>query len=121
MTKKMKKHFSNKKYKLEFYKALSKVPKDMLQTIFHHLDDRSVDLICECVYNTIYTDMNLPNKTKKKLKTHLRKHCCLKNLKVITNKKNSVSKRREALKQEGKGIPFILSAILPLITKLFTG
>ena len=105
--------------KFEFYKVLHKLPQNVFRHIIEHLDNDSVDLICECVYNVLYTDLKLSTKTKNALKNKLHKHCCLKNLKMISNKKLSVSKRKKALMQEGEGIGLILSAIIPLLTKLF--
>lgn len=107
------------KKKYDFYKALHKLPHGLSKHVIEHLDDNSVDLICECVYNVLYTDLKMSKKTKTALKKKLHAHCCLKNLKMISNKKLSVSKRKKALMQEGQGIGLILSAIIPLLTKLF--
>lgn len=105
--------------KLKFYTKLKKIPKKSYKHIVQHLDDDSIDLICECVYNVLYNDLKLTKLKKQKLKDKLHEHCCLKNLKVIANSKVSVSKRKKALLQEGEGIGLILSAILPFLTKLF--
>jgi hypothetical protein len=35
------------------------------------------------------------------------------------NKKLPLSKRRTALKQEGRGLPFLLASAIPFITSLF--
>lgn len=101
--------------------ALNKLPKNLQQHILQHLDDASIDAICECVYNVIYTDISMLSKQKKKtLSKKLHKHCCIKNLRIIATPSISVSKRRKALQQEGTGIGLILSTIVPLIAKLFT-
>lgn len=110
---------SELKKKLELYKVLNSVPKVTLKHIIKHLDDESIDDICECVFNIIYTDLKLSNKKRSALKTKLHKHCCVKNLKRISNKKLSTSRRRKALMQEGEGIGLILSTVIPLLTKLF--
>jgi len=104
---------------LPFFKSLQKLPTDSLKHILQHMDDNSVDKICECVYNVLHTKLKFSSQKKKRLIRSLHEHCCLKTLKTIGNKKVSVSKRRKALVQEGKGIGLILSAIVPLLTRLF--
>lgn len=113
------KNKSELKNQFHLYKTLHKLPKDTLKHLIKHLDDQSINQICECVYNVIYTDLKLSKKKKNSLKKKLHTHCCVKNLKKISNKKLTVSKRRKALMQEGEGIGLILSAIIPLLTKLF--
>ena len=106
--------------KFGLYSALNKVPPNLLNHVITHLDDQSIDDICECVYNLIYTDLSLSSKQKRKLQKNLHKHCCIKNLKVISSKGISVSKRRKALQQEGTGLGLIFSTIVPLLAKLFS-
>lgn len=108
------------KSKLLLYKSLQNLKPEHLQHVIKHLNDKSIDDICECVYNVIFTDLKLPQKTKSKLKRNLHKHCCKSNLKIISSKKYSNTKRRQALSQEGRGLGFILSSIIPLLTNLFT-
>ena len=110
---------NNLKLKGKFLTLLAKFPKEHISHIIDHLDDNSIEMICECVYNAIYTDLSISKKKKKNLRKRLHKHCCMKNLKTITTPSITVSKKRKALKQEGTGLGFILSTIVPLITKLF--
>ena len=109
----------NLRNKGKFLTLLAKFPKEHISHVIDHLDDNSIEMICECVYNAIYTDLSISKKKKKTLRKHLHKHCCMKNLKTITTPSITVSKKRRALKQEGTGLGFILSTIVPLITKLF--
>jgi|YelNatPaOPRAMG01_1025707.scaffolds.fasta_scaffold25135_6 CHAD domain-containing protein len=104
---------------LLLFKSLHKLPTESLKHILQHMDDESVDKICECVYNVLKTKIKFSSKKRKQLVKNIHEHCCLKNLKTIENRKVSVSKRRKALVQEGKGIGLILSAIVPLLTRLF--
>lgn len=108
------------KNKTIFYKALQNLKPDTLKHLLNHLDDSSIDDICECVYNTIYTDLKIPKNKRRRLKNNLHKHCCKANLKIITSKNISVSRRRKALQQEGKGLGLILSTVVPLLTSLFS-
>mgnify|MGYP003524707271 FL=1 len=113
------KHKKSLKNKANFLKAISRLPKDQISHVVEHLDDNSIETICECVYNAIYTDISASKRKKKLLQKNLHKHCCLSNLKLITSPNVSVSKKRKALKQEGTGLGLILSTIVPLIAKLF--
>jgi putative N-acetylmannosamine-6-phosphate epimerase len=106
------------KDKLKLYTSLHKLKPDVLSDVIQHLDENSIDDICECVYNVIHTDLSLSPRAKKKLKKHLKQKCSRKNLKIITMKKQPVSKRRKALSQEGQGIGLILGTVIPYLAKL---
>jgi hypothetical protein len=112
----MKKKLSKDKMKL--YTSLHKLKPAVLSDVIQHLDDNSIDHLCECVYNVIYTDLSLSPKVKQRLRNQLKKSCSTKNLKVITTKKIPVSKRRKALSQEGSGIGLILGTVIPYLAKL---
>jgi hypothetical protein len=106
------------KEKMALYNSLHRLKPDTLRTIIGHLNDQSVDSLCECVYNVIHTDLSLSPKVKQRLRNHLKKKCSLKNLKIITTKNEPVSKRRKALSQEGTGIGLILGTVIPYLAKL---
>lgn len=107
-----------KKEKLKLYKALNGLKPDVLSGIIEHLNENSVNALCECVYNVIHTDLSLTPKVKSNLRKKLKSKCNEKNLKSITSKNVSVSKRKKALSQEGTGIGIILSTIVPLLANL---
>ena len=102
-------------------KTLQKLKGDEFSNLVDHLDDGSVDSICECVYNLVYKDLNIPSKKRNHVKKYLKSNCSVHRLKTIANKKNSVFKRRRALKQEGKGLPFLLATALPFLANLIFG
>lgn len=104
--------------KYNLYKALKSVKPDVLGEIIQHLDNNSVHALCECVYNVLHTDMSLSTKTKQMLRKKLKRHCNEKNLKSITSKNVSLSKRKKALQQEGTGIGLILSTVVPFLANL---
>lgn len=114
----MKKIKIDLKEKIKLYKVLQKLKPDVLKEVIQHLDDNSVDSLCECVYNVIYSDMSMSQKTKKMLRKKLKKTCSVQNLKNISSKKVSVSKRRQALSQEGAGIGLILATVVPWLANL---
>lgn len=105
---------------LPVLKALKKLNADDIQYFIEHLNDSSIDNICECVFNVVNTDLKLSKAKRLKLRNHLKKNCCLANIKKITNRKVPIFKRRKALSMEGRGLPLILASVLPFLTSLFT-
>lgn len=108
------------KSSINLLRLIKKLNKDEVGCLMEYLNDKSVNNICECVYNIIHTDLKLPGKKKLMLKNHIKKNCCVKRLKQISNKKVPLFKRRQALKQEGKGLPALLAAAIPFLINLFT-
>lgn len=100
--------------------ALKKLNTSELTHVIKHIDSEGIEHICECVFNTIYTDLKIPKHKKNKIKRKLNNEKSKHNLSVITKKRNNTFKKRAALLQEGEGLGLILSAIAPLITSLFT-
>lgn len=103
------------KYKL--YECVSKVPKHLRSHMLKHLDDDSIDSICECLFNVVFTDLSLSKPKKKMLRHQIKKN--IPDIDLLTTRSMSVSKRRQALAQQGNGIGLLLSAILPFLAKLF--
>jgi len=102
---------------------LLKMVKKMSPNEFSHfidsLSDNAVDDICECVHNVVNTNLNFDRKKIKHLKGHIKKNCCVRRIKTIVNKKTPLSKRRKALKMEGKGLPMLLASVVPFLISLF--
>lgn len=111
----------DKREKIALYRVLARLKSDELGNIIKHLDDNSVDAICECVYNVVHSDLKLSPKAKQTLKKKLKNGCSKKNLYIIMKKKNALSKRRKALSQEGSGIGLILATVAPLLANLLFG
>jgi hypothetical protein len=105
------------KDKLQLYTSLQKLKPPQLSEIIQHLDDNSIDNLCECVFNVIHTDLSLSPRVKQRLRKQLKLKCSHKNLKTIISKKVPVSKRRKALSQEGAGLGIILATVIPYIAK----
>jgi len=91
-----------------------------LRDVIEHLNDDSIDNLCECVFNIINTDLKLSQAKKRKLRNHIRKNCCLSNLRKITNRKLPIFKRRKALQMEGRGLPMLIASVVPFLISLFT-
>ena len=102
-------------------KILSKLKGDEFNTVLDNLHDDNVDNVCECVYNLIYNpSLKLGSRKKTKLKKFIKTNCSIHRLKHISNKKHPVFKRRQILKQEGKGLPFLLASAIPFLINLLT-
>ena len=84
-----------------------------------YLKEDAIKFLCECFHNVLYSNLQLRN--KKGLKNRLKKNCSVHNLKVIARQTGSIKNKVKALKQEGAGIGFILSAAIPFLMNLLTG
>jgi hypothetical protein len=104
---------------IKILKRIKKMSKNDFSKFVHNADDGLIDDLCECVFNVINTDLNFKKRKKTCLKQHIHKNCSKLRLKKIMNKKLPLSKRRTALKQEGRGLPFLLASAIPFITSLF--
>jgi hypothetical protein len=107
------------KNKFKLLDALSGVRKDKLVHILKHIDEKGVESICECVFNTIYTDLKLSNPKRKSIKNTFSNNKKKRNLNIITNKNIDLKKKKRALLQEGQGIGLILATVAPLLAQLF--
>ena len=105
-----KKTLTARRCKLDFMKSLKKLSAGERKDLIAKLSDKAIDDFSEIVYNLINCDFGLSEKRIKNLKHHLKP--CQKDLKFISNKQNSINKRRFRLKkQAGSGIGVLLSAL----------
>ena len=104
---------------LHLLRVIKGLKKDEFETLIDYLNDKNIDHICECLYNVLNTDLRLKKTQVTKLKTHIKKNMNKKRLRVITNKKASLLKKRKALKQEGRGLPLLLASVIPFLANLF--
>lgn len=100
-------------------RVIKGLKKDEFETLIDYLNDKSIDHICECLYNVLNTDLKLKRSHVHKLKKHIKQNMNKKRLKLITNKKTSLLKKRQALKQEGRGLPLLLASVIPFLANLF--
>jgi|GEM_PF-2412385 len=112
------KYLQERQKLIPLIKAFSKMnPADFSQSL-DNLNEKSVDGLCECVYNVIFTDLKLSPRKKAILKKHVKNKCSVDDLKKITLKSHPVSKRRELLKQQGAGLPMLLMTAVPFLIDL---
>jgi len=78
--------------KIELFRALGKLPPDSLGNVFKCFNDKGIDAVCECVFNTIYTDLKIPRNKRNKIK-HLLKQGSRKNIYTITNKRSNSTRK----------------------------
>ncbi len=109
-----------KKSFLPLLKVMKKLGGDEINSLLEHLNDESIDNVCECVYNVVNTDLKLSKAKRLKLKNHIKKNCCLANIKKISNRKIPIFKRRKALQMEGRGLPMLIASVVPFLISLFT-
>ena len=105
-----------KKY-LTLLKIIKKLKPEERSEVVTYLKDDAVEFLCECVHNVLYTDLGIKNKNK--IKKQIKNNCSIHRLKAISTKAKSLDVKRKALKQEGKGLGFITSAVLPFLVDFF--
>jgi len=105
---------------IKLLRQIKKMSNSNFSNFIKKADDETINDLCECVYNIINTDLKFNKRKKTCLKKHIHKNCSKIRLKKIINKKIPISKRRSALKQEGRGLPFLLASAIPFLTSLFT-
>jgi len=103
-------------YFLRFTKSLKK---GEFEHLIDYLSDNSIDHICECIFNLIHNDLKMSDNKLKKIKSHIKKNMNSKRLKMISDKKVPLLKRRKAIKQEGRGLPLLLASVIPFLANLF--
>jgi hypothetical protein len=106
---------------LPLIRVLSKLKSEDITPLLDILPDEATEIICECVYNVLHTDIKLSSKKKSHLKKFIKSNCSLHRLEKISKKSLPVAQRRKALKQEGKGLPLLLGAAIPFLMDLFMG
>jgi hypothetical protein len=106
---------------LPLIRVLSKLKQEDITPLIDVLPDDALEIICECVYNVLHTDLKLSAKKKSHLKKFIKTNCSAHQLQKISKKSIPISKRKKALKQEGKGLPLLLGAAIPFLMDLFMG
>lgn len=100
-------------------KKIKKMSPKQFSTMVTTINDQTVDDLCQCIYNVIYTDLHFSKRKKACLKNHIHKNCSKARLKTISEKSAPLSKRRKAMRQEGKGLPLLLASAIPFLIDLF--
>jgi hypothetical protein len=106
---------------LPLIRVLSKLKAEDINPLLDVLPDSAIEIICESVFNVLHTDIRLSAKKKSHLKKFIRSNCNTHRLQKISKKSIPISKRKKALKQEGKGLPMLLASAIPFLIDLFTG
>ena len=98
-------------------KITKKLKPEERSELVRYLKNDAVEFLCECVHNVLYTDLGIKNRNK--IKKQIKNNCSIHRLKVISSKSKSSDAKIKALRQEGKGLGFIISAALPFLINLF--
>lgn len=105
---------------VKILKKIKKMKEKDFSKFIKTADDEMINDLCECVFNVINTDLKFSKGKKTCLKKHIHEKCSKVRLRRIMTRKIPLSKRRTAMKQEGRGLPFLLAAAIPFLTSLFT-
>ena len=89
------------------------------QSIIEHLDEKTITLLCETLYNLLWNPkFDIPESKYKKLTSHISKNRT--DWGKLTSKSTKCSCKRKILKKQfGSGFfSILLSTLIPLITSL---
>ena len=104
--------------KVQFLKVMKTLNNHQRSVIIDFLDDYGVDIICDCIYNTIYQDHGLKKSSKKRLRKILKGK--EQDMQIVSKKSNNIKRRKKILGQQLGGNPLaaILGIALPILTQL---
>ena len=104
--------------KVQFLKVMKTLNNHQRSVIIEFLDDYGVDIICDCIYNTIYKDHGLKKSSKKRLRKILKGK--EQDMQIVSKKSNNIKRRKKILGQQLGGNPLaaILGIALPILTQL---
>lgn len=109
----------NKK-QLNFLKMMNKLSSDEFKELAPLLQAKHINLICSLCSNVLFSKFgaNIPKSKAKKLRmlTLPRKQKYL----TLANRKAPLKQKRKIISQEGRGLGFLLSAAIPLISSLIS-
>lgn len=107
---------------LPLIKVLKELTPRQARAILPYVSSDSHDALCLCVHNAIRNYKKLKEEDVKQLfeimDPHMDKYRYLSD-KRFTKSDKVFAHRANILEQTGEGLPFILSAILPMLTSLF--
>ena len=103
----MKKH-------IDLLKLLKKLKCNELKTVIGYLDDIAINVLCELCFNALYTQLNISNRNKKKLKGSIDKRTIVR----LSNRNRSTKSRKKLLKQSGGFVSVLLGALVPVLIDL---
>ena len=111
------KKLSAKKCKLTFMRTLSRLTPQELRDLFRRLSAEAIDDISEIVFNSIYSNFDIDQRSVKKLQSALASNEA--NLRFIADRSNSTeARRRRLLQQKGSGLGILLGTLVPAIASL---
>ncbi len=85
---------------LPLIRVLSKLKPEDIPPLIDVLPDEATEIICECVYNVLHTDIKLSPKKKSHLKKFIKNNCNIHRLEKIREMQNDTIKRDQELKAE---------------------
>ena len=104
----------SKSYKHKHYLALLGQAKNRNRRnkIIDVADKEELTAICDCIHNVLKGNVKLKNNQIMQLRKY-KKH-----LRSLTNKRMSVKKRKDTLKQHGGFLPLLIPAAVSILSRL---
>ena len=102
---------------MPLFKRLRAAKSRSIARLLSKMTSSQVHAVCECIYNTLHTNLGVSPKKMGKLKKTLAKNRSV--YRYLADKRNPVSKKRALMVQHGSGIGMLLGAIIPALVSLF--
>lgn len=98
-------------------KLRSKKAKNVKKAV-DSMSDEAIDTICQLIQNLIYRNVGIPNKKLKSILKILEPQS--KKMLYLSNKSNSIKRKRNIIKQEGGAIGAVIARALPTLISLIS-
>lgn len=102
---------------ISFFTAVKNLKQKDFQTIIHYLNDEACNLLSECIHNSLCNN-SIPSTQRKKLREILWDKRGV--LRYIAKSSNNIHRKRKLMPQLGGNIGLIISAVLPILMRLFS-
>ena len=100
---------------LQLVKLLKSLKPDKQSCLLPFLNQEALDVICCAAHNVLFENWNLKKSQKRKLMKVLKER----DMKALSNKTNSIQRRRKIIIQYGGSpLSLILSTAIPILTSL---
>ena len=84
-------------------------------SLLEYLNERGREVLYSCIHNCVYND-KVPVEKRKEIRHKLKDKGKI--LEFMADSTKTDKRKRPLLKQTGEGLPLILSAILPLLSRV---
>lgn len=103
---------------IEFLSVIKGLKEKDFKTMMPYLNNEACNLLSECIHNSLCNMAISPSRRKKLREALWEKK---KVLRYIAKSSNKVDRKRKLLPQLGGNLGLIISAVLPILMRLFSG